>query len=49
MPCIMEDTVELVSVLWLPGWYRSASGRGLLGVSGRGAPPPKMSGKINYS
>ena len=29
------------------GWPRSASGRGLLGVSGRGTPPPKMSGKVN--
>ena len=29
------------------GCRRSTSGRGLLGVSGRGTPPPKMSGKVN--
>ena len=29
------------------GWPRSASGRGLLSVSGWGTPPPKMSGKVN--
>ena len=29
------------------GWPRSASGRGVLGVSGWGTPPPKMSGKVN--
>ena len=28
------------------GWPRSASRRGLLGMSGRGTPPPKMSGKV---
>ena len=29
------------------GWPRSASGRGLLGVSGRGTLPLKMAGKVN--
>ena len=29
------------------GCPRSASVRGLMGVSGTGTPPPKMSGKVN--
>ena len=32
---------------FVSGWPRTASGRDLLGASGRGTPPPKMSGKVN--
>ena len=42
LPGIMEDILELVLVLSLPAGLGQ-----LVGVSGRGTSPPKMSSKVN--